>query len=341
MNAGSPELTAQESAYHLLERSFESVHAAALAAIAALGVADHLVDGPRTAAELADATGTHGPFLRRVLRLVATRGVLHEDEDGRFALTSVGYALRSDAVPSVRDAVALLTAAAVWRPPGELLTALREGTSPFEGIFGVPFFEHLSRDEGEAAVFHRGMANFSQFAGRLDVQSYDFPASGTVVDVGGGQGVFLLEVLRGHPGLQGVLFDQEYVLSKHRLGELGDEDRWRLVSGDFFTEVPAGGDIYVLKFVIHDWADEDCVKILANCRQAMVPGGRVLVVESIIPEGNEPDVGKTMDVIMMVNSPGRERTQAEFAQLFADANLRLTRVIATPGAPSIIEAVAA
>jgi hypothetical protein len=341
VNDNVASVSAQESAFFLLDRSFDHVYAAGLATVAALGVADHLADGPRTAAELAEATASHGPFLRRVLRLVATRGVLHEDEEGRFALTPLGYALRSDAVPSVRDAVAILTAQAVWRPPGELLTAVREGKPSFEQIFGMPFFEHLVRDDREAEIFHRGMANFSQFAGRLDVQRYDFPPTGTVIDVGGGQGVFLLDVLRGQPGLHGVLFDQEYVLTGHRLGELEDDDRWRTVSGDFFTEVPAGGDIYVLKFVIHDWADEECVRILRNCRAAMAPGARVLVVESIIPAGNEPDVGKSLDVIMMVNSPGRERTQAEFAQLFADADLRLTRVIPTSAAPSIIEAVAA
>jgi hypothetical protein len=341
MHASGPPMSAQESAYFLVNGSHDFVYSAALGTVAALGVADHLADGPRTAAELADATGCHGPFLRRVLRLVATRGAFHEDAAGRFALTPAGYALRSDAVPSVRDVVAMVTARAVWLPSSEMLAAVREGRPTFEQIFGKQFFEHLAADDRDAAAFHRGMANYSQFAGRLDVDTYDFPAAGVVVDVGGGQGVFLLEVLRANAGLRGVLFDQEYVLAEHRLGELGADDRWRVVSGDFFAEVPAGGDVYVLKLVLHDWSDEECVRILRNCRRAMAPDGRVLVVESIVPPGNEPHFAKVLDVIMLLNLTGRERTESEFAQLFAAAGLRLARVIPTAAVPSIIEAVAA
>ena len=340
MNA-SPQMSAQESAYFLLDGAFDYMYSAALATVAALGVADHLVDGPRTAEELGEATASHAPFLRRVMRLVATRGVLQEDESGRFHLSSVGYALRSDAVPSVREAVAMVNAGAVWRPPGALLESVRDGKPVFEELFGAQFFEHLARDERDAAFFHRGMANYSQFAGRLDVDSYDFPETGTVVDVGGGQGVFLLEVLRRHPGLRGILFDQDYVLAEHKLGELGADERWQLVTGDFFSSVPAGGDIYVLKLVLHDWSDEECVRILCNCREVMAPGGRVLVVESVVPPGNEPHFAKVLDLIMMLDLSGRERTEADFVQLLEDAGLKLNRLIKTAMVPTIIEAVAA
>lgn len=341
MNTTMPETPdGRSSALHLLDYSFDYVYSAALGAVAALGVADHLVDGPRTPAELAEKTASHAPFLGRVLRLVATRGVLREDDDGRFHLTPEGYALRTDAVPSVREAVSMVGAKAVYQPPGELVTALRDGRSTFERLFGVSFFEHLARDEREAAIFHRGMANYSEFAGRIDVHSYDFPPSGTIVDVGGGQGVFLLDALRSYPGLRGVLFDQEYVLSGHRLGELAADDRWELASGDFFKEVPAGGDIYLLKFILHDWSDEECVRILRNCGRAMAAGGRVLVVESIIPPGNDPHFAKTLDIIMMVNLNGRERSEAEFETLFADADLRLARVIQAGPILSIMEGVA-
>jgi hypothetical protein len=340
MDASGP-MSAEQSAQFLMNTAYEYMYCAALGAVAAIGVADHLAGGPRSVAELAEATSCHAPFLRRVLRLVATHGVFREEEDGRFSLAPAGYALRSDAQPSVRGAVAMVSARATWQPPNGMVTALREGGPVFESLFGMPFFEYLASDEREAALFHGGMASHGQFAGRLDVDSYDFPPTGTVVDVGGGQGVFLLDVLRRRPGLRGVLFDQEYVLAGHRLGELGDERRWRLAAGDFFTEVPAGGDIYVLKFVLHDWSDEECVRILRNCRRAMAPGGRVLVVESIVAPDNRADFVKVMDIIMMLSATGRERTRDEFAQLFAGADLRLARVVDTAATPSIIEAVAA
>lgn len=333
VNAESPVLTVLD-----LARGF--VYPAALRAAALLGVADHLADGPRTPAELAAATGSHAQFLHRTLRLLAARGVFREDAEGRIHLTPEADALRTDSPSSVRAAVLMFTEKPHWLSAGELATSIRQGKPSFDHIFGAPLFDYLAGDEEIGTVFHNGMRSVSESAVQLIVDNYDFPASGTMIDVGGGQGGFLLRALRENPGLRGVLFDQEHVVAGNWLTELEADHRWELATGDFFTEVPAGGDIYALKHVLHDWTDEECVRILRNCRQAMAPDGRVLVVEWVVPEGDEPDTSKTLDIFMMILLNGRERTEAEFRKLFTDAGLLLTRVISMGSSLSILECAA-
>jgi hypothetical protein len=322
----------------LIDEAMGYVYPAALGAAARLNVADHLAGGPRTVAELAAATGTDGQFLYRILRLLATRGIFREDADGRFHLTERADPLRTDAPVSVRKAVIGITSAVAWRPFEQMETAVREGTPVFERTFGAPFFEYVLRDPQAGSFFTEGMASWSDAVDGLVVEAYDFPASGTVVDVGGGVGGLLLRVLQRNPGLRGVLFEREPVLPAHRLGQLGADDRWELVAGDFFAEVPAG-DCYLLKYVLHDWSDAECVQILTNCRRAMAPGGRVLVVESVLAPGNEPDSGKLLDVMMMLSFTGKERTEAEFAELLGGAGLRIARVVPTQAPVSVVEAV--
>lgn len=340
MNTVDPQSMAA-SALDLLRDSTGFVYPAALSAVAQLGVADHLAAGPRTVDELAAATATHAPFLRRVLRLVATRGIVGEDGDGRFHLMPPGEPLRTDAPLSVRKAVAMVTSSLIWQPTCEMATTLREGTPAFDSVFGMPFFARVMTDPQAGQVFHTGMASISDVYDFLLAQELDLPAAGTIVDVGGGFGGLLLRVLSRNDGLRGVLFDQKRALDGHKLGELGADDRWELADGDFFAEVPEGGDVYVLKNVLHDWSDEQCVTILRNCKNAMNPGGRILVVGIVIEPGGESSFGTTMDVFMMGLLPGRERTAAEFAGLLSDAGLRLNRVIPTKTPNSIVEAVAA
>ena len=313
---------------------------AALRAAAELGVADHLTAGPRPVADLADAVGADPRNLHRTLRLLATRGIFAEDDDGRFALTPAAELLRADVPSSFRPAVLMLTDPTFWRPAGELAEAVRTGTSPFERLFGLPFFDHFARDADTAAVFHVGMAAMSDPENPLVARAYDFPPQAVVVDLGGGHGGLLLAVLREHPGLRGVLFDQPHVLREHRLGELGADHRWELAEGDFFTGAPPG-DLYLIKRILHDWDDEQCVRILRQCRQAVSDDGRVLVVDAVVPPGNEPDPGKVIDLLMMAALTGRERTRAEFEALFARAGLRLARVLPTGTRLSIVEGVPA
>ncbi|MFC6093119.1 methyltransferase [Saccharothrix lopnurensis] len=326
--------------FALMDLAMSYLVPAALRAVAVLGVADHLTGGPRPVADLARAVGAHPLNLRRALRLLATHGIFTEDDEGRFALTPAAEPMRTDAPSSFRAAILMLTDATFWRPAGELEEAVRTGTSPFDRLFGMPFFDHFARDPGTAAVFHDGMASMSDPENPLVARALDLPPDAVVVDVGGGHGGLLLAVLREHPGARGVLFDQPHVLEGHRLGELGAEDRWDLVAGDFFAEAPPG-DTYLLKRILHDWDDEHALRVLEHCRRAMSPHGRVLVADAVVPPGNDPDPGKVIDLLMMSSFTGRERTRADFDALFTRAGLRLTRVLPTDTRLSVVEGVAA
>ena len=326
--------------FALMDHAMGYLFPAALRVAAALGAADHLVRGPSPVAELAGAVGADPLNLHRTLRLPATRGIFVEDGAGRFALTPTAELLRSDVPSSFRSAILMLTDRTFRQPAGELDEAVRTGTSPFERLFGMPFFDHFARDPDTAAVFHVGMASMSDPENPLVARACDFPSQAVVVDVGSGHGGLLLAVLRAHPGLRGVLFDRPHVLEGHRLGELGADHRWESAAGDFFAEAPPG-DVYLLKRILHDWDDERCVRVLRHCRRAAREHGRVLVVDAVVPPGNDPDPGKVIDLLMMSSMPGRERTRAEFDGLFARAGLRLTRVIPTDTRLSIVEGVVA
>ncbi|MER6913482.1 methyltransferase [Streptomyces sp. NPDC000594] len=326
----------------ILREAMEFYYPAALRAAAAVGVADHLGDGPRTPGELAAATGADADGLRRVLRLLATRGLFTEDGEGRFGLTADGDALRTDAPVSVRSGVLMVTDPTMWLPAGEMTRCLTDGGSAFDALFGMEFFDHFTGDERTAAVFHAGMASLSDAENRPVAAACGIPEGATVVDVGGGYGGLLAELLAAGPTLRGILYDRAHVLAGHRLatplpGGADPAGRWETAEGDFFETVPAG-DVLVLKRILHDWDDDRCALILRACRAALNPGGRVLVVDSVLPPGNEPHQGKVMDLMMMASLTGRERTEADFAALFARADLRLERVVPTPAVPSVVEA---
>jgi len=327
-----------DPATFVVQETLGYIYPAALRAVVSLGVAEHLVEQPRTAADLAELTGTDPDFLGRALRLLATKGVFQQDEAGRFHLTARADVLRWDAPRSVAAAVLAFTADFVWTPTARLEEALRSGRPAFQDCFGTSFFGHLAADPEQARLFDEGLAAFSGGADGSCAISCDLPDSGVLVDVGGGRGGFLAAALQRHPGLRGVLYEREGVQPGRELAEL---DRWEVESGDFFEHVPAGGDCYALKYVLHDWDDDSCVRILRNCRDAMAPGGRVLVIDSVLPDGDEPHAGKTMDVFMLVLLPGRERTAADFARLFAAAGLELTGITPTDGPLSVVEGVRA
>ncbi|MEU1289571.1 methyltransferase [Kitasatospora sp. NPDC005856] len=331
----------RRSAAFLVDEALGFVFPAALRAAADVGVADALADGPATPAELAAATGTDARNLYRVLRLLATRNVVAEDEHGRFTLTEAGQALRSDVPYSARSAVRMLTDRTFWRPAERMAHCLTEGTTAFDAVFGMPFFEHFAKDEETAAVFHVGMAAMSDAENAVIAAAYDFPDAGTVVDVGGGHGGLLLEVLRRNPALEGVLQDRAHVLAGHRLeGDKEVAGRWSTAEGDFFTTVPAG-DVLLLKRITHDWDDEQCVTLLGNCRRALRPGGRILVLDAVVPRDDAPHQAKTLDLLMMASLTGRERTEADFVDLLDRAGLRLSRILRASAVLSVVEAVPA
>ncbi|MEU9122882.1 methyltransferase [Streptomyces sp. NPDC048506] len=330
----------QDLTTHVMDQALGHVFTAALRTAAHYRIADRLAEGPRTVEQLAAATDTHAPHLRRVLRYLATRGIFREDAAGAYQLTPAARPLRTDVPDSLHAAVLMMTDELFLRTSAAMPEAVRHGGASFERIFGTPLFTHLLTDPAARQLFDDGMASLSAPVDEAVADIYPFPETGTVVDVGGGRGGLLRAALRRRPQLTGVLFDQAPPLAHHLLD--GDElkGRWRTQEGDFFTSVPEGGDVYVLKHVLHDWPDEACRRILRTCRAAMTAGSRLLVIESVLPPGNAPHFGKTLDVAMMAVVDGQERTADEFATLLSAGGFRLTRVLPTPAFPSVVEAVA-
>lgn len=325
----------------VLGDSLGFLHSAALRVAVRLEVAELLADGPKTPEELAAATKADAVYLRRLLRFLAMRKVFEEDPaTGAFRITPAAQLLRADTPVSVRSTILLLTDDMYWTPAGRLEETVRRGSTVFDEIFGQPLFDYLDSHEDAGNTFHTGIADLSEMEQGGIAAAYPFPETGTVVDIAGGPGGFLRTVLGAHPGLRGLLVDQDAVLRLHRMDDPAIAGRWEAVEADFFGSVPTGGDLYVLKRVLHDWDDESCVRILRTCRAAMSAQAKLLVIDAVVPPGNDPHPGKLYDIAMMTNFNGKERTEPEFTELFAAADLKAVRVIPTPGTVSIIEVVA-
>jgi hypothetical protein len=328
-------------AMRMLTMAFGGLTAQAVGVAAQLGIVDHLTGGPRTAADLAESTGTHAPSLYRLLRALASLDVLSEDAEGRFSSTALGDTLRSGVPGSVRAPVVMMTVPTTTLAAAHMLHAVQTGEPAFEHAFGVPFFDYLTAHPHEGAIFNGGMASFSELENSPIAGSYDFPAGARVVDVGGGRGGFIAAVLRAHPTVRGVLYDlPEVVRDAGYLAAAEVADRCEILGGSFFESVPGAADVYVVKRILHDWADDTCVQILTNIRRAMPVGGRVLTVDAVLAPRGMQDMNKVTDLMMMVVCPGRERTEQEFRDLYTAAGLRLTRVVSTPSSLSIVEGVA-
>ncbi len=311
---------------------------------AKLGIADQLADGPRDHDELAKATATHAPSLKRVLRLLASAGVLTEADDGRFALTSLGAFLQSG--PGSFRAVAQLFAGPVeWGSWGDLLRTVQTGEMALRRVFGTDPFEYFVQHPEEGAVFDEAMGAFTAMVAVGVAAVYDFTPFKMLVDVGGGDGTLLAGILKENPGLRGIVFDLPRVAAaaRNKLEAAGLRDRCEFVGGDFFEGVSEGGDVYLLKHVIHDWDDQHAVAILRSCRRVMRPQAKLLIVEAVYPpriDRSVEGVGAARnDVNMMVVTGGRQRSEAEFRDLYDAAGFRLTRIIPTMAMSSVIEGV--
>lgn len=315
----------------------------AISAAAELGIADHLVNGAKSVAELARLGGVREDFLRRMLRYLASESVFEERPGDLFALTERSHWLRSDVPGSLRPRAAFAGSRFSWTAWGHLLQSLRTGTSAFRTAFGEDIFDYLKHDATAAATFNSFMAG--QTAASVDavLAAYGFAGVRELADIGGGRGALVAGVLRANAEMRGILFDLPGVIATAGplLAQAGVADRCGLAGGSFFESVPAGADLYVLKFILHDWSDEDCIRILGNCRQAMAPGGRLLIVEHVIPEESGPHVAKFMDLNMMVMTSGRERTRREFEQLLSSTGLQLKQVAPTSLGFAVLECVAA
>ncbi|MEU6127061.1 methyltransferase [Streptomyces sp. NPDC047123] len=325
----------------LLELALGYVYSAALHTAARLGVADHLVDGARTAEELAKATGVDGPHLYRLLRFLATKKVFREDEEGRFHLTALARPLCTDNERSLRDYIKVRGEAAFWESAGHLHDAVRTGTTAFEGLYGVPFYDYVATEHEFGRAFNSSMAAFSEALSNEIAMACDFSAARSVVDVGGGRGGLLRAVLRRNPHLTGTLFDLENVVAGHVLDIPETSGRWTAEPGDFFASVPTGADVYLLKHVLASWPDEQCLDILGSCRRAMPAHGRLLAINAMIPAGNEPHPSKTIDMLMMTVLNGKSRTRAEYEALLSTAGFRATGFLEPSPHASVIEAVVA
>lgn len=317
-----------------------SLASQALYVAAKLGVADLIVDGPKPVDELAVATDTDAPSLYRVLRALASIGVFEEHDNKVFALTPTAEPLRSDVSNSLRDVTIFWGEDWHWEVWGKILYSVKTGRSAWAQIHGEEVFDYFAKNQEAARIFDRAMSSFSSVAIKAVIEAYDFSGIETLIDIAGGHGRLLKSVLDVNPSMRGVLFDLPHVIESAKQ-TTSVSDRLEYATGDFFASVPTGGDAYMMKHIIHDWDDERAIKILKNIKDAMNPGGRVLVVESVIADGNGQDFGKLLDIEMLVSPGGKERTAAEYEDLFKRAGLRLTRIVPTKSPYSVIEAVAA
>ena len=311
-----------------------------LVSLAEFGVPDRLLSGPKTASELAAGARLDAPTLYRVLRYAASHGIVVEDGGGRFSLAAGAEGLCAEAAHSVRSRLRRPWQDLVWKSYERLPDMLRSGTAAFDLAFGESFFDYLAAHPEQNALFDQSMARLSQVENPLIAASFPFGDYDWIVDIGGGHGGLLAAVLDRYPAIRAVLFDQPQVLAAgDALFEGRHRDRAEPAAGDFFAGVPPGGDIYILKRILHDWDDDRAQQILEHCRTALRPTARLLVIDAVMKPGNEPDPNKFMDVNIMALTGGRERTESEFRDLCARAGLKLLglRPLPSPAALSLLE----
>ena len=306
--------------------------------VAKLGIADLLDSGPKSAAELAGEVGADADSLHRVMRALASISIFTAQDDGRYTMTPLAEGLRSGA--PLRDFAIFCGEEWHWRAWGHLLHSVRTGQPAFERVFGQGLFDYLGENPDAARVMNAAMTGSGKPQNDAVAAAYDFGSS-VVVDIGGGEGALLAAILGRFPKARGILFDLPHgvVDAADLMAREGLTDRCTVVAGDFFEQAPAGGDVYVLKRIIHDWDDARARRILEVCRRAMRDTACLLLVEHVMPPGNARSWAKVVDLEMLVvTSGGRERTEEEFRALLASAGLRLTQIIPTASPISIIEA---
>jgi hypothetical protein len=276
-----------------------------------------------------------------MMRALASRGMFSEDADGRFSLTALAEPLRADAPDSVRTWALWIGSEVNLRTWADLSYSIRTGQSAFEHVYGKALFKYLGEQPEMAKIYNDLMTSGVSGDGAAIADSHDFSGYRKIVDIGGGHGAQLAYILERYTGLYGVLFDAPPVIAgaKGAIDEYIAQGRAEKVAGDFFEAVPDGGDVYTLRQIIHDWDDDRAAAILKNCRQAMAENGKILIVEEVIPTGNEPSSGKFTDLNMLLYVNGLERTEAEYRDLLRQAGLELTRVTSTASSFSVIEAV--
>jgi hypothetical protein len=318
----------------------------ALHLAAKLGLADLLKDGPRDSHDLAEATNTHAPALRRLMRLLTSVDLFEELEGGKFKLAALGELLRTDAAGSMHSLVLLFAGIGLQDSWKDLEYCVRTGEPAFRRTNpDADPFTMIAKDPEQAAIFDKAMATFAPQTAAAVAAAYDFTSFKALADVGGGNGALLIGILKANPALRGIVFDLPQVVqrAKEQVAAAGLTDRCQVIAGSFFDDVPSGADGYLLKHVIHDWNDERATVILKNCRAAMPATGKLLIIEGLYPERiDQSQVGRSAaanDVNMLVATGGRQRSEAEFRDLFGVSGFRLSRIVATQGRVPVIEGV--
>ncbi|HJQ81150.1 MAG TPA: methyltransferase [Lacipirellulaceae bacterium] len=335
----------------------------AIYAAAKFGIADLVAGGPRSVDELAQQTATNRDALYRLLRALASVGIFREGPAQNFSLTPLAEPLQSN-VPGSKRALALMSGDEQFRAWSEIVYSIQTGKKAFDKVFGKPIFDYLSEHHDKAQIFDAAMVGIHGRESGAVLKAYDFSGINTVVDIGGGNGSQLIALLQAHPTMRGILFDLPHVVERAKapIAAAGLAERCQLVAGSFFDTdafanlpLPLGegrgegspgsdaGDsdavAYFMRHIIHDWDDEKCLTILRNCHRAMPADGRLLVVESVIPPGNEPFGSKFLDLVMLLIPGGKERTEEEYRDLFAQAGFALSKIVPTGSEVSVIEAV--
>jgi ubiquinone/menaquinone biosynthesis C-methylase UbiE len=311
----------------------------ALCTVAELGVADHIQAGkPQSAKYLAQATGAHERSLYRVLRFLASHGLFRETKSGEFDHTPLSSALRSDVEGSFRAAAQLFHHE--FQAWNGLDHAVRTGQPGFNAVFGRPLFEHIAANPELGPLLDAGMTCMHGYETAAMIEAYDFAAVRVLADIGGGNGSLIGAVLQRYPKMRGILFDLGHVIgrAKESLKKHGVADRCQVIEGSFFETIPAGADAYLFRHIIHDWTDEQSVQILSHCRRVIPKNGRLLLVECVVPAGNEPSLSKDFDMTMMIFPGGVERTESEFRSLLKQADFELTSVTPTSTMVRVVEA---
>ena len=325
----------QSHAQEMINMIMGYIPARTIYVAAKLGLADHIDDDGANAQDLARSLNVHPDALYRVMRTLASLGVMHQAED-KFFVTQFGETLRKDLRQSVRDYV-IYSHEFIYERFGRIMHSVRTGKPTIED-----FFENLRANPEQEAIFLAGSGNKSRIETAAILKAYDFTGCGTVVDVGGGSGAFLSELLAFSDRVSGVLFDQKSAIEAAIAGRSGSLPRCEFVAGDFFTTVPSSGDTYILKRIIDDWPDEKVIRILKNCREAMQSGTRLLIIEPLMGLPNEPSPGHLADMNFLVTfSGGRIRTEEEHSKLLRQTGFRLQKCTPTESEVSVLEAFSA
>jgi hypothetical protein len=326
----------------LMQMLFGYAVSRSIGVAAELRISDLIHPTPKTAEELAKKTGSHPDSLYRLLRACASVGIFAEDEHHRFSLTPLAEYLKTDHPQSLRAFAEMISNDTQFRMWAELSYSVKTGARAFDKVFGSPAFDYYASNEKAGNLFNEAMTSLSLGAGMAVMQAYDFSGIRKLVDVGGGQGFLLASILKQYPTIRGVLYDTKSIVDESAalLKAEAVADRCETSFGDFFHAVPAGGDTYLMKHILHDWNDEQCLTILKNCRKGIARKGKILVIEMVVPEGNEPSISKLLDLQMLAILPGRERNVNEYKSLFEQSGFELTRIIPTQSPYSVIEGAA-